>query len=114
VWTAFITMFVSRRRCLIAVNEMGSDGKPYAHLRWLKVVVERATRFFDFLLNYMDIENGFVKILVVHESPAINTNVGRWRILEDVLAFLNRTQMLIFANWPFVLHLLSSGGGNIR
>jgi IS4 transposase len=87
VWTALITMLVSRRLYLVVVDGKGIDAIRYTRLRWSKIFVERATRLFDFLLNYMDIEDGFDKALAFYESPALDPNVRRRRMMGDILAF---------------------------
>jgi len=83
LWTAILTMLVSRRFYLIVLARNPHRAVRFTHMRWARVFAEKSMRLCDVVLDYMGLEYDIMTALDMEESQALDPNVNRHRLMED-------------------------------
>ena len=85
IWTAMLTLIVSRRIYSIVRNSIGQPEKMprYTQLRWSTIFAENALDLLTVILQICGIETTFENIMSVYASQALDPHVNRKRFREE-------------------------------
>jgi IS4 transposase len=84
IWTAMLTLIVSRRIYSLVRNSTAHPEKmaQYTQLRWSTIFAENASDLLTVILNRCGIKRTFETIMSVYESQALDPHVNRERFRE--------------------------------
>jgi len=85
IWTAMLTLIVSRRIYSLVRNSTAHPEKmaQYTQLRWSTIFAENASDLLTVILNRCGIQRTFETIMSVYESQALDPHVNRERFREE-------------------------------
>jgi putative transposase len=85
IWTAMLTLIVSRRIYSLVRNSTAHPEKmaQYTQLRWSTIFAENASDLLTVILNRYGIQRTFETIMSVYESQALDPHVNRERFREE-------------------------------
>lgn len=85
IWTAMLTLIVSRRIYSIVKNKTAQPEKMvrYTQLRWSTIFAENASSLLTVILHKCGIERTFETVMSVYESQALDPHVNRERFREE-------------------------------
>jgi IS4 transposase len=82
IWTAMLTLIVSRRIYKIVRETSTKDIIRYTQLRWSKIFAENADVQLTLILAYYGIKRTFNTVLDVYQSQALDPHVNRDRLMD--------------------------------
>jgi IS4 transposase len=85
IWTALLTLIVSRRIYSLVRNSTTHPEKMarYTQLRWSTIFAEKASDLLTVVLNRCGIQRTFETIMSVYQSQALDPHVNRERFREE-------------------------------
>jgi IS4 transposase len=85
IWTAMLTLIVSRRIYSLVRNSTAHPEKmaQYTQLRWSTIFAENASDLLTVILQRCGIQRTFETIMSVYESQALDPHVNRERFREE-------------------------------
>ena len=85
IWTAMLTLIVSRRIYSLVRNSTTHPKKMvrYTQLRWSTIFAEKASDLLTVVLNRCGIQRTFETIMSVYQSQALDPHVNRERFREE-------------------------------
>ena len=85
IWTAMLTLIVSRRIYSLVKNSMAHPQKKsrYTQLRWSKIFAEKAADLLTVILHKCEIQRTFETTMSVYKSQALDPHVNRKRFREE-------------------------------
>lgn len=83
IWTAILTLIVSRRIYNLVRGASTKDMVRYTQLRWSKIFAENADVQLTLILAYYGIERTFETVMNVYLSQALDPHVNRKRLMDE-------------------------------
>jgi len=85
IWTAMLTLIVSRRIYTLVRNSTSNPGKMvrYTQLRWSTIFAENASDLLTVILHDCGIERTFETVMSVYDSQALDPHVNRKRFRDE-------------------------------
>ena len=85
IWTAMLTLIVSRRIYTLVRNSTPHPEKMtrYTQLRWSTIFAENASDLLTVILHRAGIERTFDTVMSVYESQALDPHVNRKKFRDD-------------------------------
>ncbi len=85
IWTAMLTLIVSRRIYSMVKNSTANPEKMvrYTQQRWGIIFAENASNLLTVILHRCGIERTFETVMRVYESQALDPHVNRERFREE-------------------------------
>ena len=85
IWTALLTLIVSRRIYSLVRNSTTHPEKMarYTQLRWSTIFAENASDLLTVILHRCGIQRTFETIMSVYQSQALDPHVNRERFREE-------------------------------
>ncbi len=82
IWTAILTLIVSRQIYKIVRETSTKDIIRYTQLRWSKIFAENADTQLTLILKYYGIERTIQTVMDVYHSQALDPHTNRDRLME--------------------------------
>ena len=85
IWTAMLTLIVSRRIYSLVKNSIASPNKKnrYTQLRWSKIFAEKAADLLTVILHRCEIQRNFETTISAYKRQALDPHVKRERFREE-------------------------------
>src|SRR5659263_639616 len=85
IWTAMLTLIVSRRIYSLVKNSIASPNKKnrYTQSRWSKIFAEKAADLLTVILHRCEIQRNFETTISAYKRQALDPHVKRERFREE-------------------------------